>query len=148
MSIWVLPRFVPVDISALLNLKRKKSFLKHVTLSFWPILSMFAARIRSQILQLHLWQWRPLPLCLLTAYHHSVHWGLTSSLKNTTHCFLAKSPLKSANSPSSPLFRPSLPFILVLVFDEPPPPPYKNQSFQKNPKSFWSLTPSLPFKSN
>ena len=145
MSIWVLPRFVPVDISALLNLKRKKSFLKHVTLSFWPILSMFATRIRSQVLQLHLWQWRPLPLCLLTAYHHSVHWGLTSSLKNTTHCFLAKSPLKSANSPSSPLFRPSLPFILVLVFDEPPPsPPYKNQSFQKNP-SFWSLTPSLPF---
>ena len=147
MSIWVLPRFVPVDISALLNLKRKKSFLKHVTLSFWPILSMFAARIRSQILQLHLWQWRPLPLCLLTAYHHSVHWGLTSSLKNTTHCFLAKSPLKSANSPSSPLFRPSLPSILVLVFDEPPPPPYKNQSFQKNPKilKFFILNTILTF---
>ena len=57
---------------------------------------------------------------------HNVHWGLNPPLpppflKNTTSLFLAKPPLKSANSLSLHLY---------IVFRDPPPLPLKSRIFQ------------------
>ena len=76
---------------------------------------------------------------------HNVHWGINLTpfiLKNTTHFFLAKPPLKSANCPR-PCFLGNPPYILV--FREPLP---WNSDYSVNlpptPKkqSFSSFTPS------